>query len=206
VIAVISILAAMVFPITGAVNRAKIRTRARAELAKMQLAIEAYKTKLGYYPPSDPTRPALNPLFYELMGTRATNNNSLYVTLDGNASIPANVMLPIFGTNISGFLNCTRGGPGDEAQLAKKFLPDLKQGQFLTVTNSGVAVFILGASVDGPLVYQTLAGKINPWQYNSAAPVHNPNSYDLWIDVYVGKTTNRICNWTSEPLIVGSPY
>ncbi len=205
VIAVISILAAMIFPIPGAVNRAKIRARARAELAKVQLAIEAYKAKLGYYPPSDATRPALNPLYYELVGTRLTNNT--YVTVDGGLQLAQSAVANAFGPNIGGFLNCSRGGAGDEAQSAKKFVPDLKQGQFLSFQTNGVTVTVLGANVDGPLIYRSTTGdRINPWRYNSAAPVHNPKGFDLWIDVYVGKTTNRICNWSSEPLIVGSPY
>src|SRR5437588_9390060 len=45
VIAVISVLAAMLFPITGAVNRIKIRTKARAELAQVRTDIESYKSK-----------------------------------------------------------------------------------------------------------------------------------------------------------------
>src|SRR5438093_12291165 len=54
VIAVITILAAMIFPITRAVNRTKVRSRAQAELTQIESAIELYKAKHGFYPPDNP--------------------------------------------------------------------------------------------------------------------------------------------------------
>jgi general secretion pathway protein G len=61
VIAVMSILAGMVFPITKAVSRNKVRARARAEMALLQTAIEAYKLKLGFYPPTTGTQTPREP-------------------------------------------------------------------------------------------------------------------------------------------------
>src|ERR1700751_3501851 len=66
VIAVISLLAAMIFPITGAVTRNRIRSRARTELEKVVTAIEVYKSKLGHYPPDNPDNATVNQLYYEL--------------------------------------------------------------------------------------------------------------------------------------------
>src|SRR5882724_7919040 len=59
VIAIISILAAMIIPIGKAVNRTKIRSKARGELAAVEIAIENYKTKMGHYPPDNPDNPRL---------------------------------------------------------------------------------------------------------------------------------------------------
>src|SRR5262249_23552877 len=81
VIAVISLLAAMIFPITGAVTRNRIRARTRAELEQIATYIEQYKAKLGHYPPDNPGNPRTNQLYFELVGT--TNNGITYVTLDG---------------------------------------------------------------------------------------------------------------------------
>ena len=49
-----AILAALIFPVTAAVNKNKIRSRAKAELNQIVTGIESYKTKLGHYPPDNP--------------------------------------------------------------------------------------------------------------------------------------------------------
>ena len=86
VISIIAILASLIFPVTAAVNAAKIKSRTKAELAQIETAIQRYQTKLGHYPPDNPVNPALNQLFYELMGT--TNDTRAYTTLDGSSTIP----------------------------------------------------------------------------------------------------------------------
>src|SRR5438309_4719375 len=86
VIAVIAILAALVIPITGAVNAARTKARARTELTEIETAIERYKAKLGHYPPDNPGNAVLNQLYYELSGT--TLSNGVYTTLDGSTQLP----------------------------------------------------------------------------------------------------------------------
>src|SRR4051812_16686378 len=51
VIAIMAILAAMVIPISGAVNRNKIKAKARGQLELVATWIDLYKAKLGHYPP-----------------------------------------------------------------------------------------------------------------------------------------------------------
>src|SRR5947209_7127483 len=51
VIAIMAILAALIIPITGAVTRAKLRSRTKTELRQIESAIVNYKTKKGIYPP-----------------------------------------------------------------------------------------------------------------------------------------------------------
>ena len=43
---------------------------------------------------------------------------------------------------------------------------------------------------------------VNPFRYNSSSPTNNPNSFDLWIDVMIDGKTNRISNWSREPIIL----
>src|SRR5260221_3678739 len=85
VIAIIAILAAMVIPISGAVSVFKTKSRTKAELAEIETAIESYKAKLGHYPPDNSGNPALNQLYYELVGT--TNDGRAFRTLDGDSSL-----------------------------------------------------------------------------------------------------------------------
>src|SRR5436309_1783804 len=110
VIAIIALLAAMLFPITGAVNRAKIRSRTQAQLAQIETGIQSYKGKFGHYPPDNPDNQKLNQLYYELMGT--TLNNGVYTTLDGSAKINVAALTTTFGPKVGGFVNCAKGGGG----------------------------------------------------------------------------------------------
>src|SRR3954471_6710303 len=105
VIAIMAVLAALIIPITGAVTRAKLRSRTRAELRQIETWIIDYKTKKGFYPPDNPLQPYfLNQLYYELSGT--TVNNGVYTTLDGNAVLdPANVPQFTYGKGFQAIVN-----------------------------------------------------------------------------------------------------
>ena len=198
VMAVISLLAAMVIPITGAVSRNKLRARAKTELANITLAIETYKTKLGHYPPDNPGPRVLfiNQLYFELLGT--TNDGTFYRTLDQSAQVRIADVPTLFGPSVSGFVNCSRPGAGDESRRATPFLKALKPGQYADVSNTR----ILTTSVPPPPPYPFPSDQtINPIRYNSSSPTNNPNSYDLWVDILIAGKTNRICNWSKEPLI-----
>ena len=69
---------------------------------------------------------------------------------------------------------------------------------------------VLIASVGGPdQTYQPLGlPDLNPWRYNSSNPTNNPGSYDLWMQLSIGGTTNSqtilICNW-SKQVQINSP-
>jgi len=208
VIAVIAALAALTFPAVRAAKISALRARAKSEMVQIETAIERYKDKLGYYPPdnriaSNPDPYALNQLYYELLGT--TNANGVFRTLDGSAQINAPALPTVFGPNVTGFMNCVRGGGGDDVPSGAAFLSGLKPSQFLALTTPDCTV--LGSKLEGPLEYQNAQGvKVNPWRYNSSSPRHNPQSYDLWIDVTVGEKTNRICNWSDKPQVVSAPY
>jgi prepilin-type N-terminal cleavage/methylation domain-containing protein len=202
VIGVISILAALIFPVVRPIQRQKILNKARAELAQYQTAIEAYKTRRGHYPPDNPGQPTTNQLYYELLGTRL-DNNGIYTTLDGSAQIAAGTVQPVFGAG--GFVNSTKGG-GEEGQGAENFLKGLKPGQVGTIA---LNVRLLSSTILWPVAIVPVPGvpTLNPLHYvASGTNLHNPNSYDLWIDVIVQGKTNRISNWSQDALIVSTPY
>ena len=203
VIAIIALLAAMIFPITGAVNRTKMQSRAKVELAEIGNAIKLYKDKIGQYPPDNPTNAAVNPLYYELLGT--TNNGTYYVTLDGGAQIsPATIAAYFSGA--TAFANSTQPGGSDETRRASRFLRDLKPGRYGQITNGPAPVTLLTCSVVWPnTVLPIQFGGLNPFRYNSSNPTNNPNSFDLWVDIIISGKTNRISNWSAKPLIVNTP-
>ena len=220
VIAVIALLASMIFPITGAVARNKIRSRSRVEMARCQAAIESYKAKLGHYPPDNQLnppfdKPTLNQLYYELVGTALSNNGS-YTSLDGSSSLLASHVKMVFGTD--GFVNSTKGASSDEAPPATPFLTGLRPDQAVLVPeavgrSSSVKILVgypWKKTTNPPFNVDPLpaAPGVNPWRYRSHPdalhPLNNPDSYDLWLDVNIGGTVYRICNWSSQPLKVTS--
>ncbi len=206
VIAVIAILAALVIPVSGAVRAAGTKRRAMAELTEVETLIESYKEKLGHYPPDNPGNPLLNQLYYELMGT--TNDTRNYITLDGSATVSILSVSALFGPNVSGFVNCTKGGGGDEAGGATRFIKGLKPGQIGSVRPNQGPVLLVGVPWQKgpppfdmpPLAPLGTSTNLNPWRYNQSSPTNNPNTYDLWLDVVIGGKPFRICNWNKQPL------
>ncbi len=214
VIAIISILAALIFPVTGALNRKKMVSKARTELNLVRMAIDNYNTKLGHYPPDNPNVPALNQLYFELLGTTnaGTAVNPEFVTLDGSARIRQGNFAGAFGPGVQGFANRSATTGGDDARMAQRFLSDLKPAQvasFDPTKDPDLAnVKLLICSV--PSWYKVtprslLPANANPFRYNSSNPTNNPNSYDLWVDLLIAGKTNRISNWSTEPIIVATP-
>jgi len=200
VIAVIAVLAAMIFP---AANKLKInatKQKAQTELKLIASAITGYKQQYGHYPPDHPGNPITNGLYFELLGTVLKGAN--FETMNGDARILATEVATQFGQ--SGFVNCTKGGGDDVAQAAKKFLVELKPTQYGELA-PGSSIRLLACSVKWPdnnsSPIPTSPG-LNPWRYVSSNPTNSNGEFDLWVDILVGGQTNRICNWSDKPLIV----
>ena len=211
VIAIIGILASLIFPIAGVVNRKKQISTAQTQLKALETAIDGYKTKLGYYPPDNTNNPAINPLYFELMGT--TNNGAgaakppnTWVTIDGSAQIdsvtPPNTISQVFG--VTGFANTsTRAHSDDEGAAASSFLKNLTANEIGTIDPKFPNIKILVCSVPWPADRSALVSNnppMNPFQYNSSHPTNNTGSYDLWVDLIIGGKTNRVCNWSTQPI------
>ncbi len=210
VIGVIVVLAALTFPVMNAIQRQQTLHRARVELTHIESAIEAYKAKLGFYPPDNPLNPpdwTINQLYFELLGTKliTTPPPPTFQTLDGSAQVrdnPATFQAAFrTGTTVTRFMNCAKAEASDDAPKAVRFLVGLKPAQFLAVNNP-VTSTVLGISMSGAPVFTGPTGEIVPYGYNSSNPQHNPKSFDLWIDVLAGGKTNRVSNWSEKPVIV----
>jgi type II secretory pathway pseudopilin PulG len=201
VIAIMAALAALLLPVAAAVKKHQYINNAQAEMAKLETAIDRYKSAYGFYPPDNqlnpPTsvpNPLVNQLYYELVGT--TNNNGVYQTLDGSTQISA--VPNAFG--VGGFMNCSKPGGGEDASVAKNFLPDLKPNQTTIVSNNQVAETVLITAVGGPdTTYQPLGVQDkNPWRYISSSPTNNPGSYDLWVQLQISGKRYLVCNWNNS--------
>jgi prepilin-type N-terminal cleavage/methylation domain-containing protein len=211
VIAIMAALAALLLPVAGAVKKHQYINNAQAEMAKLETAIDRYKAAYGFYPPDNhlsSTNPGVvNQLYYELVGTTntaAVRGDPNYYPLDGQGvNLSGSYVSQAFG--VGGFLNCSKSGGGEDATVAKDFLPDLKPNQTTVISNK-VQVTILITAVGGPdTTYQPLGVQDkNPWRYISSNPTNNPGSYDLWVQLSIAGKTHLICNWNKQ-VQVGSP-
>jgi len=206
VIAIIGVLAALIVPTISKITAIRAISRTKTELKEVESWIANYKTKRGYYPPDNPANPNINQLYYELSGTVFTNG--VYSTLDGSSTVEAATMLPIafgLGSKVSGFVNTAKGAR-DEGMTAQKFITELKPSQVAEMKSS-LKILVGSVGWDSklpPPILQFPDGPakdagVNPFRYVSTNPTHNPNSFDLWIDIYIQGKTLRICNWSEDP-------
>src|SRR4051812_40318439 len=168
VIAIIGLLAGMVLMLSGASTAAGRRSRIKAELTRLQTAIEDYKAVTGNYPPDNQNsnlgnddvtkyheRCGKNPLFYELSG--CTFESGKFITQNKGTSVDAASLKSALG--VKGIENSARN---------KKDIPwrgiGFKQNQFATI-NGFPDVDILILPVDkGPYLIDGIGNKkLNPW-------------------------------------------
>jgi prepilin-type N-terminal cleavage/methylation domain-containing protein len=205
VISIIAILAALLIPGIGRVKQKMTIGRVQAELAKVELAIESYKSKLGHYPPDNTNNYARNQLYYELLGCRRISANAVE-TLDNSTVALTNHLGSFFGT--VGIVNTSSGG-GEDGTSARPYIGEVNLGNYGTnvLGTAGsriIEIRVLGTTVEGPgpFMFGSDKGYINPFRYNSSSPTNNPESFDLWVDILVGGKTNRINNWTKKPIVL----
>jgi len=213
VMGIITVLAALIYPTAKGIKASATRKKVKAELQQVETALESYKAKYGLYPPDNPASPTstYNQLYFELTGTKIIGTE--YQTLNGDIKIPINQVQLAFGPAVGGFVNCTKGASTDDAVEAVNFLKMLKPSQYVEGAANGVTIRILCSSVQWPKNLGSLTPlsptepdvNPNPICYNSSSPRHNPTSYDLWVDVFIGGKTNRISNWSEKPQFVNYP-
>ncbi len=204
VIAIIGTLAGMLFPVLATVKIKQQKSVARTELKLIEAAIESYKLKYNTYPPCNPNgigfNAAVNGLYYELSGVTATtiSGSPGYQTLDSAATIKTSEYNATY--SLGGIVNTTLGS-GEDQKLAKNFFPGLKANMIGAYTNSSLDIVSnLVTSIGGPFpstktIPPGFSG--NPFRY--AFPgTNNPNSYDLWVELYINKTNFVIGNWTDR--------
>jgi len=206
VIAIIGVLAALLIPAGAAMVKKGKRARARAEMNKLVMAIESYKATMGHYPPDNPNDVAVNQLYFELLGVKMDAATLSFQSLVGNGSILSNSVPAFYGPTpnqpVRGFVNA--GVASDEnTSAAKTYLTELLPAQYMTVAHNGVQAPVLGTAVEGPLTLPDPTGtkSINPFRYNSSSPTNNPNSFDLWVDIKLGKDIFRIANWSTADIL-----
>ena len=184
VIAIVILVAGLVVGLAGVASSSKNTQRAKVERDRLITLIDTYKTKIGFYPPHNAANPDRNSLLYELAGATRTFGPSYSAANPGYVNkfqdVTSNNLFTAFG--IGGVINAS-----DDVTEVKHLLKNLKPDQFASLASGTISLVV---PVDGP------NGKPNPWNYLTGTnAVHNPNSYDLWVDIIAGGKTNRIANW-----------
>ncbi len=206
VVSIIAILMGLILATAGYASSRARRSRVEAERDMLITAIQSYKAAKGFYPQGNPNDFSMPPLFYELTGTTIALNNATTLptpasytsTVSGETLTPTNLN-NAFG--IAGFVNASP----DPSQVANYLRSTGKSARTGEVITNNVVVTVFGVQVQGPVQLRTVLGgqptgpAISPWFYNATNPTNNPDSYDLWMDVYFSAKTNRISNWSSTP-------
>jgi prepilin-type N-terminal cleavage/methylation domain-containing protein len=201
VISIIAVLASFVVGLAPLAGRKAKEASVRAELNRLVTAIEGYRARFGHYPPDhvvtlDPVsrvtnvNPVLNPLYYELSGTVVDNVNRRFCVPAKNVYLSGLQVQTAFRR--AGFVNVA-----EEVKQVRSFMT-VKERQVKEVPTSQGAVELLAVPVDWPLNradQPTLAKGVNPWRYVSTNPTNNPQTFDLWAEVVLGKEVRVIGNW-----------
>jgi prepilin-type N-terminal cleavage/methylation domain-containing protein len=199
VIAIISIVAALVVSAGKYAAQTRIKTRVEAGKRGLTTMINSYYAKFNYYPPDNGLLAgatiatydglaATNPLFYELTG--ATNSPTaqkptlIVYNINNYTDVLASTFSSVF--NRGGVANA------DSAEPHNFYQPGPAAKDCAPYVNKGNEV-VYGLMVPAQLI----AGNTNNfWHYDSSSTNrHNMSSYDLWAEFTVGSVTNTNGNW-----------
>ncbi|MGO8701592.1 MAG: type II secretion system protein [Limisphaerales bacterium] len=193
VISIMGIVAAMVLSMNSAASTAKRRGMVDAEKNRLLVAIDAYQSKLGFYPPDNGNlattnaayydrTAAINPLLYELTGGILPNNGTAYQLKFGTngSTVSTNSYFKVFA----------RGGiaNSDPTQPQNFYNPPPMPTDYTNFINTAYP------DVFGLLVPVALTnGQLNFWHYDASSQYrHNPNSYDLWAEFTIGSKSGQL--------------
>jgi len=211
VISIIALLATLGAGLSGVASRKSKEAAFRSELDKLVTAIESYHADFNQYPPDNAkdgvnVNPAVNPLYYELVGTVSSNQGNLYLTVDRSERVTASEVKSAFN-GAGGFVNSAVA-----PAKPRPYLRDLKARQRREIKLPGANdIEVLAAPVDWPRKWLDLSPlrsvttdprlrEINPWHYVSTRPTNNPASFDLW-GVWA---TGRVVDGTNELRVFGN--
>ena len=197
VMAIISLVAALVVSMAKYAAQTRIKTRVEADKRGKVAMIDSYYAKFGYYPPDNGLLAAApfaardglaatNQLLYELTGVTNTNNSANLIVYDINGY--TNVSAADFGAvfNRGGVANADAVEPHDFYQpgpAPKDCAPYFSNGKEV----------IYGLAVPAELV----PGNTNNfWHYDSSSTNRrNMGSYDVWAEFKVGAQIFTNGNW-----------
>jgi len=163
----------------------------RKQRQELIAIIERYKGQFGYYPPMaigpGAERGKINPLCYELLGVQFDPSRAEYHIPITKDALSVDETQKYF--NSRAFSNC--------------FVYPKVPTNFLANRALGVAMMTREADLYGVGVnYTELTSdefwgdyEFSPWRYSSNPAAHNPDKFDLWVEVKVAGRHFTIGNW-----------
>ena len=208
VIAIIGVLAGLMLPVGARIKQTAQRNKARAELEQIAFAIETYKEKLGHYPPdapNSPNRPRINPLFFELLGTKLVGGTMKRWMAAAGFRL---TMWPPPSAASTGSSIAPAPLMPTTPNRATLPAPTQTNPVWRYYARLGYLRIDLLHPLAGQPRFQPIPAQkgLNPWRYVVTNPTNNPGAFDLWVDILVGGKTNRISNWSPQPQIVNNVY
>ncbi len=159
----------------------------RAQRNRLASAIQQYHHRFGFYPQNHSPkadRALLNPLYYELVGTRWSTNFAAFRLPTTKDTIRPDQMLKLFGS--TAFSNSLA-----EPNAPTNFLGDLG---FSAVEQEDV--IMVNSSAPETIEDQlTEDFATTPWRYSADPAEHNKGRFDLWIELDVLDQHFLIGNW-----------
>jgi len=154
-------------------------------------AIESYKKQLGYYPPlltnPGPERGLLNPLCYELLGVRFESKTAQFYISGSKDGLSKDEAQKYFNAN--SFSNCLPFPTQPTNFLANKPFP-------ITPLFRDAELFGIGVGYTEFTPQELWEDfEFTPWRYVTNPALHNPGTFDLWIEVNVAGKHFTIGNW-----------
>ncbi len=191
VIAIMALLAGLTVGLVGITGEKKRILAAKTRIEKLNMLVELYKSKKGFYPPDNPNNfsdPTNTSLFYELVGAEVsgTTFKTPYASIDkGDLQV---------GCGVSIVANST-GASVSDAENRSAFQPFLSQvssdeTNLITVGSAKIVVFVAPEGPNGRIV--------NPIYYRIGSETngaHNSKGVDLWAEVKTRKGGKIVGNW-----------
>ena len=172
----------------------KVLTEMRRQTAQLAHAIDQYNQQYGFYPPAPlpatQSRGRLNPLFYELVGTRHDPKRQKFFDPTQKEPIGVAEMEKTFGmscfSNTLPFPTWPKDFLSDK-ELSKKALEETD-------------LWGVGFNETGLIPDEVLADfHLSPWRYLTSPAEHNPGRFDLWIQLEVQGKQYQAGNWPEAP-------
>jgi len=166
----------------------------RAQRQTLVAAINDYKAALGSFPPDhvlgrDPLMvdAVTNQLLYELTGT-VYNPAKQTFTAERFEPVAREMIRKLFG--VDDFNNAVAVGT-----KPKQFLASSESiGSWEAHDDPDVNVLRPNFYWEG-LDEVMVRLEVSPWRYNASHPSHNPNGFDLWVEVRAGDQHLVVGNW-----------
>ena len=196
VVAVIGVLAGLLLSVATNARQKQEIAVARVECVQLQTAIEQYKAAFGFYPPDNTAFPCASSLYYELVGTTRDGSGTIFTPLDGGPAAFQTVLRLTYGVD-----SVFNSAPTNTDSPARSFLRNLRPNQIGAVTNVVHPSRFLVCSISVRPGRNFTQGQpippwFNPWFYVSTNPTNNPDSFDLWANLWFGDEKKSINNWS----------